>query len=92
MSDASTEPAKGRANDPEARLTSDFAHTLWLSSMGTDLPKDAEARKAAWKEAKKSWMQMARASQKRLSRQGIVLTRSEVSDPEAVAEAAAADA
>ena len=92
MSDAATEPGKGRANDPEARLTSDFAHTLWQASLGAEVPKEPEARKAAWKEAKKVWMQTARASQKRLARRGIVLTRTEGAADADAAEADEANA
>jgi len=92
MSDATTEPGKNRKADPEVRLTNDVAHALWLASMGTDMPKDAEARKAAWKEAKKTRMQLARGFMKRLAKKGITLTRTEVTDPDAAAEAAEADA
>jgi hypothetical protein len=92
MSDATTDTAKGRNNDPEVRLINDVAHALWLAASGGNLPKEAEARKTAWKDAKKSQMQLARGLMKRLSKKGVTLVRSDVSDPEAAAEADEADA
>ena len=74
------------------RLINDVAHAMWLAATGTNMPKEAEARKAAWKDAKKSQMQLARAFMKRLSKKGVTLVRSDVSGPEAAAEADEADA
>lgn len=92
MSDATTEPGKNRKADPEVRLNNDVAHAMWLAATGSNMPKEAEARKAAWKAAKKSQMQLARATLKRLSKKGITMVRTEVSGAEAEAEADEADA
>lgn len=88
MTDISTEPGKGRLADPEARLTNDVAHAMWMASLGPDIPKDAESRQAAWKEARKARVQIARGVMKRLARKGITLTRSDVTDPDAEADEA----
>lgn len=92
MSDATTDTAKNRKADPEVRLINDVAHALWLAANGTSLPKKAEERKSAWKDAKKGQMQLARGLMKRLSKKGVTLVRSDVTDPEAAAEADEADA
>lgn len=92
MSEATTEPAKNRKADPEVRMTNDVAHALWLAAAGSSLPKEPEGRKAAWKDAKKGQMQLARALVKRLAKKGIALSRTEVADADAAAEAEEADA
>ena len=92
MSDATTEPAVTHKADPEVRLTNDVAHALWLTAGGASLPQDPEGRKAAWKDAKKGQMQLTRALLKRLSKKGINVVRSDVTDAAANADADDADA
>ncbi len=74
---ASAAGGAGKA-DPAARLAQDLALALWQVQMGTSLPKEPEARKAAWKDAKREALRTARATLKRLSKKGVMLVKAEV--------------
>jgi hypothetical protein len=67
-------PETGKRSEDEKRVLSQIARSLWTLDQGEDLPKDAEARKAAYAGARKEYRRKAVKLTARLSRRGVALT------------------
>lgn len=66
-------PETGKLSEDEKQILTQMARSLWIMDQGDDLPKDTEARKAAYTEVRKEYRRKAARLSARLSRRGVAL-------------------
>ena len=78
MSDTTvvTEVTEMTEGNDDNKMVAAMAHALWVAEAGKAVPAEAEARKAAWKEAKRNHMRIAKVALKRLEKRGYSLVAS----------------
>lgn len=56
------------------RAIAALAHALWMAELGKAVPADVEGRKAAWRDAKREKMRIAKMTLRRLEKRGYSLS------------------